>query len=41
MLSITGSPSEAAKRLDGVSGTVGQFEQSATFISPLESYVRP
>ena len=45
VLSVTGSPNEAAKCLGAIpgtiSGTVGQFEQFAYSISPLESTVRP
>jgi len=45
VVSVTGSPNEDAKSLDGVSGTIsgtiGQSAQSADSISPLESYVRP
>ena len=45
VLLVTGSPNEAVKRLDGISGTisgtVGQFEDSAAFVSSLKSTARP
>jgi len=31
VLLVTGYPNEDVKRLDGISGTVGQFEESAAF----------
>ena len=45
VLLVTGSQNEAAKCLGAIpgtiSGTVGQFEQSTTSLSPLESTMRP
>jgi len=41
VLLVTGSPNEAVKRLDGISGTVGQVEESAAFVSSLKSTARP
>jgi len=45
VLLVTGYPNEDVKRLDGISGTIsgtaGQFEEFAAFLSPLESTMRP